>query len=130
MDISEPYTTHNSSPGMSSSEADTEWDQPEPSAPVSNAAPQPNPLAGFIFPGQHSLSTANSSSSSLHPLIIAPSKRKQGQSSNSKGSGKSGYTKMTPKMKDRQARGKEWDMSTTDDDDESDAPFKRHYLNP
>lgn len=123
---------------MSDDEDDVQWDDDEldldnpMQVTATPAGPSTSTSSTAIYPAHNTLSTASSSSSSLNqpaPAHAVKRKHNIGSRKVSKTGSSAGNKEFTSKMKDRQARGKEYEFMSTDDESSSDA-FNAHSKNP
>ncbi|KAE8444428.1 hypothetical protein EG329_000519 [Mollisiaceae sp. DMI_Dod_QoI] len=127
MDLSDQYTTHNSSLEMSDDDGDdAQWDDDDLDTVMQTAAtPAGLSTSTAIYSGNHALSTASSSSSSSLGPVNSASKRKKAQGLRKVSKSSGGKKKeFTSKMQDRQARGKD---VLSSDDDSSDNVFNPRF---
>lgn len=131
MDHPDPYSTHNSSPDMSDDEDDGQWDDEIELNTIMQATDTPaaGPSTSLNLMSQTLPTSSPSSSSSTSSLNAPPSrspanKRKGTGSRMVSKTSSSGKKEFTPKMQDRQARGKDYlDYMFSTDDDSSDMGY-------
>lgn len=119
MEHSDPYSSHNSSPEIADDEDEAPWDDDERDTLVEGAISQ-HPTSTTLHSSHYSISTASSSSSSSPNPTSSASKKKKAQGQRRKATqGGSGRKSFTPRMQERQARGKDPFSEESDSSDEA-----------